>query len=464
VNGVEKLKSLRIRLPLVILLAVASAIVIFLLAFRIFMADEVGKNIKDYMDTQRTKSEVVSDIITRHGTDTKSAQIEMEAYAQVENLKVVVRDMEGRELYTAGSILPRLTTMNVSNVVMTGGKASCLYEMSITFTFREMRGRFPSVANARNLAAGLIIACVLFIMAYIHMMIVKPISHLLHRMKSDSPSQAFLPINSRRQDEIGELYRHYNELMTRINTVQKQQLDMMAAISHDVRTPLTSIIGYMKRLINGKATSEEKRMAYYQIVDKKADVIKELMESLSDYVNNSPGVIQPTFEKVPAESFFKKMTMDYEREFSSLGLKFTSKYVSNHARGKKRSSDVTEETICMDARKIRRVLDNLVANAMKHAGPTPAVHVDLRMDEQSAHFSVSDNGKGVPENQLEAIFDKFHTVDAARSIQGSGLGLSICKSIVAAHGGTISATNTKEGFTVSFAIPVTQQPCGKESQ
>jgi two-component system sensor histidine kinase KdpD len=109
----------------------------------------------------------------------------------------------------------------------------------------------------------------------------------------------------------------------------------------------------------------------------------------------------------------------------------------------------------VDYVQMEQVFTNLVSNSLKYAPPKTMVHIRARMEGESIHVEVSNQGPQVPPEHLERIFDKFYRITAADRVAGTGLGLSICKGIIEAHGGRIWAENVPDGIAFNFTVPVT---------
>jgi signal transduction histidine kinase len=246
-------------------------------------------------------------------------------------------------------------------------------------------------------------------------------------------------------DELGLLCRNFEEMGKRLKKSEKEEIELIQAISHDLKTPMTSIIGYMNRLINGKANSEEKRKEYYEIVYRKANEMKLLLNDLEEYA--SIGIeIKYDMQPVDVSKFIVDICEEIRCEVEERSGSFKCL----------NSIDEAFEML-VDEVKIRRVFTNIVENSFKYAGENCELSIRTSLKEKFILFEICDNGIGVPEEQLGKIFDRFYRTEVSRSRErgGTGLGLAICKSIVEGHGGKICAKqNAGGGLCISFTIPV----------
>lgn len=226
---------------------------------------------------------------------------------------------------------------------------------------------------------------------------------------------------------------------------KQKQSAVMAAISHDIKTPLTSIKGYIERLLNGRVRSEDKQMEYFRIIHRKAMDIEQLTQDLSDYIQNE-SLPALTKRNVNLVTFLESISREYKEELQAFQAEFNYSWniVGNHL-------------LQVDEQRIRQVFANIIQNSLKHANDH--VHVVLRaqVNNEMAVFALEDNGPGVPNEELQKIFEPFYRVDKARSKNrnGSGLGLAICKIVVEKHGGEISAyTSATGGLGIRFKLPL----------
>ena len=215
------------------------------------------------------------------------------------------------------------------------------------------------------------------------------------------------------------------------NELERKKIDIMrdewiANISHDIKTPLSSIKGYAEFLEQDYDFSSEDIKSYAGIINNKSDYIKELVDdlNLSMKLKNNESILNK--EKVNAVSLVKNIVIDIlnDSKYSNVDIKF----------------ECNEDKIFIDIDKVlmQRVLNNLIYNALVHNDKDISIVVRVYKNDKT-HISISDNGKGISENDLENIFDRYYRgTNTGESHKGSGLGMSIAKEIVNAHGGDIT--------------------------
>ena len=281
---------------------------------------------------------------------------------------------------------------------------------------------------------------------YLHFKITKPIRILNERLENTSVKH-FPPLPDDRKDEIGTLYCHFNKMELRLQQSQEEQLEMIAAIAHDLKTPLTSINGFMELLSTRQDISEQDKQEYYELVLNKSQQIGTLINTFSTFAKQEFDL--ETLDRQPTDvlRLFKNIAEEYDVELSGLGytLKWENKLVQN--------------TFAMiDEPAIRRTFGNLFSNAVRYGNKNDlCVYLSGYTDRGRVYFQIEDNGIGVQEDLLPLIFQKFYTVNKARQSEngGTGLGLAISKSIVEHHGGTIQAFRSPHGGVgVRFTIPI----------
>jgi Signal transduction histidine kinase len=321
-----------------------------------------------------------------------------------------------------------------SNVTALGGDTE----------FRTVASEYLSIAIL--FLAVFIGASFAVLSIYLHFKITKPIRILNERLESASTEHSS-PLPDDRRDEIGTLYSQFNKMEVRLQQSREEQLGMIAAIAHDLKTPLTSINGFMELLSTRHDISEQDKQEYYELVLKKSQQIGTLINTFSTFAKQEFEL--ETMDRQPSDVYrlFENIIEEYDVELSGLGfmLKWENKFVPN--------------TFAMiDESAIRRTFGNLFSNAVRYGNKSDlCVYLSGYTDKGRVCFQIEDNGVGVPDDLLPLLFQKFYTVDKARQSEngGTGLGLAITKSIVEHHGGTIQAFRSPHGGVgVQFTIPM----------
>ena len=259
-------------------------------------------------------------------------------------------------------------------------------------------------------------------------------------------------------DEIGRLGHRLNrmaeallEAKTRVNESEQQRRRLLADISHELGTPLTSIRGYTETLLNPevpKSTAEH--ALYLEHVLDEAKRMDGLLQDLYELTRLEAGSNSLQLEPLDWSALCLHTLQRFQPRFCKAGLKLCWQGEKNAA------------WILADGRRLEQVIDNLLINALRYVPDGGQVTLSLQpFRERGGYFQlcVSDNGPGIPEEALTHIFDRFYRADTARNIQGSGLGLAIVKEIVIRHGGHIYAENHKpHGMRIIIELPAEATP------
>ncbi|MBP3039279.1 HAMP domain-containing histidine kinase [Bacillaceae bacterium Marseille-Q3522] len=304
-------------------------------------------------------------------------------------------------------------------------------------------------AFSRTLAFIMIAVILIFFAfcTYLHYLITKPIQNLNKRLRNIKYLSPFHPIKLNRKDEIGELYKHVSDMQERLRQSDQEQFDMVAAITHDIKTPLTSVIGFIELLQTKKSLSENDKKDYLKLIEKKSRDITDLINEFSAFTKNEILLPTITFHSVRIKDFFENIAVEYEAELSGLDYNLFSEH-----------SFTANEFFYINDVMLRRVFANLFSNAVRYGNvENLKVFMSGYTKGDYAIFVIEDNGIGVGKQDLPFLFQKFFTVDKSRQSKegGTGLGLASCKSIIERHGGEISAfPSTKAGLGIKFSIPI----------
>ena len=226
---------------------------------------------------------------------------------------------------------------------------------------------------------------------------------------------------------------------------QEERGLLMANLSHDLRTPITAIKGYVEGIQDGIANTPEKQRHYLDIVYNKSVVLEKLVRNMSDFSEYELGRMQYHFEYVEMGPFLRDLGEEYREDVQNNGMSFTCQIPRGCY------------VVTADRSKLKRVLDNLISNAIKYGRPGGEIILAAEEYEKGLVIQVSDNGKGISTQALHHVFDSFFRADSARSssVPGSGLGLAICRSIVDSHHGKIWLTSEEgEGTRAFIYLPL----------
>ncbi len=244
-------------------------------------------------------------------------------------------------------------------------------------------------------------------------------------------------------DEFSQMASLLNQMsediqgyMDRERESEKTKNELITNVAHDLRTPLTSVIGYLELLKNQTAVlPEEKRDHYVQITYQKAKHLEQLIEDLFGFTKLNYGKISMNPTQVDILQLLTQLLDEFYPIFAREDMHYEI------------HSNVRAIPMNGDGNLLARLFENLIGNAVKYGKEGKVVHVRTRLEENVVTISVINYGYVIPPQDLVHIFDKFYRVDQARSsgTGGTGLGLAIAKSIVDLHGGTIEARSDLDG-------------------
>ncbi len=252
-------------------------------------------------------------------------------------------------------------------------------------------------------------------------------------------------------DEIGELFSNFEDMRARLlaSTAEKLESDkenkeLISNISHDLKTPITAVKGYVEGIMDGVADTPEKMDKYIRTIYNKANEMDALINELTLYCKIDTNRIPYTFKKINVKDYFGDCTEELSLDLESRNIDLT---YENHV-----ASDVV---IIADSEQLSRVIHNIIGNSIKYIDKAKG-HIDIRIKDVGDFIQVEieDNGKGIAQKDIPYIFDRFYRTDASRNSSqgGSGIGLSIVKKIVEDHGGKIWASSTEEKGTVMYFV------------
>ena len=244
----------------------------------------------------------------------------------------------------------------------------------------------------------------------------------------------------RTKDEIGELAASFNQMSADLAQATEQRRQMTADIAHDLRTPLSVILGYMEALSTGKLQPTPET---FDVMYAKGQHLQHLIDDLRILALADAGELTLTRRPVEARALLEHTALAYQVLAQEKRLKISVE------------SQDDLPLIDVDPERISQVLNNLVSNALRHTPDGGQIVLSANSAQAAVVLKIRDNGAGINAEDLPHIFDRFYRGDKARQQSGeSGLGLAIAKSIVEAHGGAISvASKTGQGTVFSISLP-----------
>lgn len=299
-----------------------------------------------------------------------------------------------------------------------------------------------------------VIATICFFIIYFLLFIkriVKDMTYISDRIIDIADGKSDEKIIIERQDEIGEITGRINEMTEQINqliTSERDALqsnkDLIACVAHDLRTPITSVKGYLDLALDTKHYDLEQRQKYVRIAQTKANRLEYLIHDLFNYTKLTSGEITLHRSKIDLVQLVEQMVEEFYPLFQEEELECTTKY------------NISYLEMNMDGELIARAVQNLLSNAIKYGKDGKHVYVELECLEQEVQIRVTNYGLVIPEESIKHLFDKFYRVERSRNVKtgGTGLGLNIAQEIVHLHGGRIQVTSGASGTCFTIALPL----------
>lgn len=248
-------------------------------------------------------------------------------------------------------------------------------------------------------------------------------------------------VQTRGADELGELAGRFNQMAEKLEQVESMRRRLIGDVTHELRTPLTAIKGSAEGLIDGVLPATDET---YQQIHTEADRLSRLVDDLQELSRVEARAYQLDFRDLDVSALIKTVTRRLQYQFDEKRVMLTT--------------DLPPQPMHVhaDEDRIVQVLTNLLSNALNYTPADGQVSITVESTGKEARFSVKDSGIGIPPKHLPHIFDRFYRVDKSRSRAhgGSGIGLTIAKHLVEAHGGKIWAESEGEGRGSVFVFIV----------
>ncbi len=283
--------------------------------------------------------------------------------------------------------------------------------------------------------------------------IIRPLDKLKKAAQTMTAGNLNVSVTAESDDEIGELCVAFEEMRLKLKSqieqnmqYEKDSKELISNISHDLKTPMTSIKGYVEGLMDGVADTPQKQERYIKTIYNKVNDMQSLIEELFLYAKLDSNAVTYNFVKLNLSAYFQDCVEEISLDLEAQDVDF--EYFNY----------VDERTVIIaDPEQLKRVINNIVSNAVKYASPDrkPAISFRLLEEAEFVKVEIEDNGKGISKNEIPFIFDRSYRTDASRNSSkgGSGLGLAIAKKIIEEHGGKIWAVSRENfGTTICFVI------------
>lgn len=279
--------------------------------------------------------------------------------------------------------------------------------------------------------------------------IIRPIERLKEAAQQIKEGNLNFVVTTKSNDEIGQLCRSFEEMRARLKESVEMQLqyennrkELITSISHDLKTPVTAIKGYVEGLMDGVANTPEKKQKYIETIYRKTAEIDRLIDELFLFSKLDLKKEPFNFEKVELKQYLQDCAEELALDLDKKGIRLNYNPVGNEPLW-----------VIADREKLKRVVNNIVDNAVKYMNKDIGI-IEIGIfdvDDKFVTVQIRDNGQGIPKESLALIFDRFYRTDPSRNSTtgGSGLGLSIARYIIEEHGGRVWA-ESEEGQETSI--------------
>ena len=302
----------------------------------------------------------------------------------------------------------------------------------------------------------ILVICMLVVRRYVYKEIVRPISELNVAMKKIAEGNLDYRMENKYDSEMGEVFNNYEEMRLKLKESTTEMMEneehnreLVSNISHDLKTPITSIKGYVEGIMDGVADTPEKMDRYIKTIYNKANDMDRLINELTIYSKIDNNRILYNFQRINVSDYFGDCVEEVGLDLESKNIKLNFDNL------------IPDDTMVIaDPEQMKRVINNIIGNSIKYMDKDLTkeqgmIEIRLLDDIDSIRIEIEDNGRGIAARDLGRIFERFYRTDASRNSSrgGSGIGLSIVKKIIEDHGGYIWATSKEgEGTCMHFVL------------
>ena len=326
-----------------------------------------------------------------------------------------------------------------------------VYDISITDS-ADSQGRVHVMAKDLFISAFVILISVALVVGlWVYRSIAVPLVKLKKATQNIKEGNLDFVLDVEGKDEFSELCQDFEEMRRRLkesteekSLIEKENRELISNISHDLKTPITAVKGYVEGIMDGVADTPEKMDRYVRTIYNKTNEMDHLINELTFYSKIDTNRIPYTFSKLNVEDYFADCSEEIGLELETRGIELVyANYVEK------------DVMVIADGEQIRRVIHNIISNAIKYMDkPKGIIQIRIKDVGDFIQIEIEDNGKGIGPKDLPYIFDRFYRTDVSRNSSkgGSGIGLSIVKKILEDHGGKVWATSRLGIGTIMYFV------------
>ena len=349
---------------------------------------------------------------------------------------------------------------SVAHIEIMGRKQCYLYVILGSEQYASVAGMIEDsyIIQGALIGFGLILLVVAGLGLLLFRRLTQRLRHMQHVVANFEQGHFDQRIDEGANDEIGQLAACFNrmadtlvETMEELRQADRMRRELVANVSHDLRSPLASIQGYLEtvHMKDGDLDSDE-RQRYVKTALRNAQRLNDLVGELFELSKLETEQVEPTIESFPIAELVQDIVMQYEPQAEAQAVELRAELPEHHAR------------VEADIGLVERALSNLIDNAIHYTPEGGHVRILLTNRERAVRVEVEDTGPGIPEDDLPHIFERFYRVEKSRDREkgGAGLGLAIAKTILELHDRTLEVESTVgEGTTFQFSLPLVAADC-----
>ncbi|MGL1889997.1 MAG: HAMP domain-containing histidine kinase [Spirochaetaceae bacterium] len=242
------------------------------------------------------------------------------------------------------------------------------------------------------------------------------------------------------KDELHSFYESFNKMGLVLKENRDQKARILMSISHDLKTPLTSMKGYIEAF-NDKLVPKDKTEKYYKIIKDKSNILEERINTLVDYSKMETTEWKRTFTTINIKEFLTELTMAFKDDCLIYNRVFDYQIDIND-----------KETLSCDSILLNRAIENILENAKRYTAAEGNISLTATIKQGNLKIIIDDNGKGISDSDIKYIFEPFYKVDKGRNSKGMGMGLYTVKSIIESHRGFITCKSSGSGTTFTIEL------------
>ena len=308
---------------------------------------------------------------------------------------------------------------------------------------RKIDQQIAVIAFYSLLALGVVAAVVLISSNYYIRSILIPVGEITEKAKRITAGSYGFQIQTKYDDEIGELADTINEMSLQISQNEKIQRDFISSLSHELRTPLTAITGWSETLLGDDTLDPDTRRGM-KIILREGKRLTEMVVDLLDFNRIQDDRMHLNIELSDIRAEFEDTVYMYSSRLAQDEI--TLEYLDN-------DEDIPE--IPCDPKRLRQVFLNILDNAAKHGGDGGRIEASIHYEREHVVIRIRDHGPGIPEDEIPLVKKKFYK--GSSKARGTGMGLAVCDEIVMMHNGTLTLENAPDGGTlVTVRLPASQ--------